>query len=156
MQQTRRAQERRRLLTTAVQLYRGPLADNLGDGAHHWLTPARDQTTARIAHLHLTLADLADDNPAALGHLNAATRLATGDPHTTATAINAYRRLGRDDLARTAYRYYEHQMHTLGTHPDPEITQLATATTTPGDKAAQPPPAAARDENPSPPPRPRR
>jgi DNA-binding SARP family transcriptional activator len=134
--------ERRRLLTAAVQLYRGPLADSLGDSAQQWLATARQHTATRIARLHLALADVAGEGPhTAVQHLSAATRLATGDPHITATAMRTYHRLGRDDLARTTYREHERELETLGIRPDREIARLAAETLDQAaldDRAAQP------------------
>ena len=139
-QQTADPSERRKLLRSAVDLYRGPLADTLGENAHEWLATARHQTTTRIARLHLTLADLADDNPAdAFAHLAAATRLATGDPHITATAIRSYRSHGHNDLAQATYRNHEHELATLGISPDPYVTRLAT-TSIAEPSAEDPPP----------------
>ena len=136
-QRTTDPTERRRLLTAAVELYRGPLADGLGDNSHNWLTPARHEVTTRIARLHLALANLADDPSSTVEHLTAATRLATGDAHTTTAAIHAYRRLGRPDLADTAYHDHERELETLGAHPDPETTQLAAETTDSSDQHTQ-------------------
>jgi DNA-binding SARP family transcriptional activator len=98
--------ERLRLLTQAVALHRGPLADGVDDDQRDWLTTARYHELQHAAHLHLRIADLATDNDPAtvLDHIKQAAALAPDDEHTITEAIRLYQQLGRTDLARALIR----------------------------------------------------
>lgn len=117
--------ERLDLLTKAVRLYRGPLAQDLDDHNLDWLATARIDATNRTVRHRLTIADLTKNTDPAttIHHLDTATRLVPDDEETAIRAMRVHHELGRPDLAQATYQRLESALRTLAEEPSRDARQ---------------------------------